>query len=174
MRELRARGFRFSVDMQGFVLQPDNETGALYPKDVHDKKEILSIADFVEVDALEAKVLTGADAQQEQANILENWGSTETIITSSRGALVQRAGKGTFVKFTNAKTSGRMGRGDTFIGSFLTRRLNPSVEESLQFAAALTSIKMESPGPFRGSMNEVLKRMGKFVPGEISAGDQKR
>ncbi len=160
MRGLRRRGFGLSVDMQGFVLQPDSETGALHPKDVHEKKEILSIADFVKVDALEAKVLTGADTLQEQANTLEDWGSAETIITSSQGALVQRAGKNTFARFTNANTSGRMGRGDTFIGSYLTRRLDHPVEESLQFAAALTSIKIESPGPFAGSLNDVLERMG--------------
>jgi sugar/nucleoside kinase (ribokinase family) len=174
MRGLRARGFRLSVDMQGFVLQPDSETGALHPKDVHEKKEILSIADFVKVDALEAKVLTGADALQEQANILEGWGSAETIITSSQGALVQRTGKATFAKFTNASTRGRMGRGDTLIGSYLLHRLDHSVEDSLQFAAALTSIKIESPGPFRGSLDDVLERMGKSPLGEISAGDQKR
>jgi sugar/nucleoside kinase (ribokinase family) len=174
MRGLRARGFRLSVDMQGFVLQPDSETGALHPKDVHEKKEILSIADFVKVDALEAKVLTGADALQEQANILEGWGSAETIITSSQGALVQRTGKATFAKFTNASTRGRMGRGDTLIGSYLQHRLDHSVEDSVQFAAALTSIKIESPGPFRGSLDDVLERMGKSPLGEISAGDQKR
>lgn len=161
MRELRARGFRLSVDMQGFVLQPDSETGALHPKDVHEKKEILSISNFIKVDALEAKVLTGADALQEQARILKDWGSAETIITSSQGALVQHARENTFARFTNANTNGRMGRGDTFIGSYLTRRLDHPVEESLQFAAALTSIKMESPGPFRGSLNDVLERMGK-------------
>ncbi len=160
MRELKARAFRLSVDMQGFLLQPDSETGALHLKDLHEKKEILSIADFIKVDALEAKVLTGADILQEQANILEDLGSAEAIITSSKGALVQHAGKTTFSKFTNASTNGRMGRGDTLIGSYLARRLDHSVEESLQFAAALTSIKIETPGPFRGSLNDVLERMG--------------
>ena len=174
IRGLRARGFRLSVDMQGFMLQPDRETGALHLKDIHEKKEILGIADFVKMDALEAKVLTGADALQEQANILEGWGSAETIITSSQGALAQCAGKATFAKFTNESTRGRMGRGDTLIGSYLPQRLDHSVEESLQFAAALTSIKIESPGPFRGSLDDVLERMGKSLLGEISAGDQKR
>lgn len=174
MRGLRARGFRLSVDMQSFVLQPDSETEALHPKDVHEKKEILSIADFVKLDALEAKALTDADVLQEQANILEGWGSAEIIITSSQGALAQRAGKATFAKFTNAGTRGRMGRGDTLIGSYLPYRLDHSVEDSLQFAVALTSIKIESPGPFRGSLDDVLERMGKSLTDEISAEDQKR
>jgi hypothetical protein len=32
------------------------------------------------------------------------------------------------------------------------------VEESLRFAAALTSIKIEADGPFRGTVEDVLKR----------------
>jgi len=34
------------------------------------------------------------------------------------------------------------------------------VEDSLKFAAALASIKMETPGPFRGTLEDVLGRMG--------------
>ncbi len=161
MRGLKARGFQLSVDMQSFVLQPDRETGALHLKDVEEKMEILTMVDFVKVDALEAKVLTGTGVLREQADTLEQWGSPEIIITSSEGALAQRAGKSAFARFTNSSTKGRMGRGDTLIGSYLARRLNHSVEESLQFAAALTSIKMERPGPFSGSLGDVHGRMEK-------------
>jgi len=33
------------------------------------------------------------------------------------------------------------------------------VAESLKFAAALVSIKMETPGPFQGTLADVLARM---------------
>jgi sugar/nucleoside kinase (ribokinase family) len=159
MRLLKARGFLLSVDMQGFVLQADNVTGAVYLKDVPEKKEILTMAHFVKLDAVEAQVLTGTDVLQDQADILEGWGSSEIIITSSEGVLAQNKGKSTFVKFTNRSTVGRMGRGDTVMGSYLARRLDHSLEDSLHFAAALTSIKMESNGPFRGSLDDVIERM---------------
>ena len=159
MRALKTRGFRLSVDMQSFVLQSDDETGALQLKDVPEKKEILDMADFVKLDAMEAQTLTGTEILQDQAAMLENWGSSETIITSSEGALARSKGKTTFVKFTNRSTLGRMGRGDTVMGSYLARRLDHSVEDSLRFAVALTSIKMESPGPFRGSVDDVIERM---------------
>ena len=159
MRSLKAQGFRLSVDMQGFVLQADDETGAVHLKDVPEKKEILSMADFVKLDAAEAQTLTGADVLQDQADILEDWGSSETIITSSEGVLARIKGETTFAKFTNRSTRGRMGRGDTVMGSYLARRLDHSVEDSLRFAAALTSIKMESPGPFTGSIEDVIERM---------------
>jgi sugar/nucleoside kinase (ribokinase family) len=159
MRALKARGFRVSVDMQSFVLQTDDETGAVHLKDVPEKKEILGMAHFVKLDAVEAKILTGADILQDQADMLEDWGSSETIITSSEGALARSKGRTAFVKFTNRTTRGRMGRGDTLMGSYLARRLDHSVEDSLRFAAALTSIKMESAGPFRGSLDDVIERM---------------
>jgi sugar/nucleoside kinase (ribokinase family) len=159
MRALKARGFLLSVDMQGFILQVDNETGALHLKDVPEKKEILGMAHFVKLDSVEAQILTGTDVLQDQADILEEWGSSETIITSSEGVLARNKGKTTFVKFTNRSNQGRMGRGDTVMGSYLARRLDHSVEDSLRFAAALTSIKMESVGPFRGSLDDVIERM---------------
>lgn len=158
MRGLKTRGFRLSVDMMSVMLQAD-ESGAAHLGDVPEKKEILNMADFVKVDVAEAKVLTGADALQEQANILEGWGSSETIITCSEGVLAQSNGKSAFAKFTNRGTRGRMGRGDTCMGAYLTRRLDHSLEDSLRFAAALTSIKLESPGPFKGSVDDVIQRM---------------
>ena len=168
LRALRARGFRLSVDMQGFVLLPDDETGVVHFTDVPDKKEILAMAEFVKLDAMEAQTLTGADTLKDQADILESWGSSETVITSSEGAQVRSKGETTFVKFTNSSTRGRMGRGDTLIGSYLVRRLDHSIEDSLRFAVAVTSLKLESTGPFRGSLDDVFDRMEKtisFSPG---------
>lgn len=159
MRAFKLRGARVSVDMQGFVLQADKETGAVRLKDVPEKKEILSIADFVKLDAAEAQTLTGADDLQDQARILEDWGGSEIVITSSEGVLARNKGQATFVRFTKSSVRGRMGRGDTVMGSYLARRLDHSVEDSLRFAAALTSIKMESSGPFTGSLEEVIERM---------------
>jgi len=164
LRALRGRGFRLSVDMQSFVLQADDQTGLVHFTDVPEKKEVLAMADFVKLDAMEAQTLTGADVLQDQADILEGWGSSETVITSSEGAHARSKGKTTFVKFTNRSTRGRMGRGDTLMGAYLTRRLDHSVEDSLRFAAALTSIKMESTGPFRGSLDDVLERMEISIP----------
>ena len=164
MRSLKAQGFRLSVDMQGFVLQADDETGAVHLKDVPEKNEILSIADFVKLDAAEAQTLTGADVLQDQADILEKWGNSEIIITSSEGVLARIKGETTFAKFTSRNTRGRMGRGDTVMGSYLAYRLDHSVEDSLRFAAALTSIKMESPGPFTASVDDVIERMDERSP----------
>ena len=74
MRALKTRGFRLSVDMQNFVLQADEKTGVVQLKDVPEKKEILDMADFVKLDAMEAQTLTGAEVLQDQADMLEELG----------------------------------------------------------------------------------------------------
>lgn len=160
MGALKARGFRLSVDMQGFMLQADHETGAVRLESVPEIKEILGMADFVKLDVMEAQTLTETDVMSDQAENLENWGGSETVITYSEGVLARREGITSFAKFTNRSTQGRMGRGDTVIGSYIARRLDHSVEDSLRFAAALASIKMESIGPFKGSLDDVVERMG--------------
>jgi len=164
MRALRVRGFRLSVDMQSFVWQVDDQTRIIRLGDVPEKEEILRMVDFVKLDMLEAKALTSTDVLQEQAEMLEDWGSSETVISSSEGVLARSNGKTRFARFTNRSNQGRNGRGDTFSGAYLARRLDHSVEDSLRFAAALTSIKVESPGPFRGSLEDVIKRIDTSFP----------
>jgi len=163
MRSLKASGFHLSVDMQGFMLQADHQTGAIHLQDVPEKKEILSMAGFVKLDAAEAQTLPGANGLKDQADILESWGSSETIITCSEGVLARGKEKTMFAKFTNRNTQGRMGRGDSVIGSYLARRLDHSIEDSLLFAAALASIKIESIGPFTGSVEDVIERISDSV-----------
>ncbi|MBN2034966.1 MAG: carbohydrate kinase family protein [Deltaproteobacteria bacterium] len=161
-RALKARGFRLSVDMQIFMRQADPVTGLGDSRleDFPEKREIVSIADFVKLDAVEGRMLTGLDAPEDQAETLEGWGSRETIITCSAGVFARSEGKTGFAEFTNRSGPGRMGRGDTVMGSYLARRLNHSVQDALRFAAALTSIKLESQGPFRGTLEDVVRRMG--------------
>ena len=160
MRELKERGFRISVDMQGFVRQVDEGTRTIQFNDVPEKREIMGLADFVKLDVVEANILTGSDNLAEAAAICDSWGNFETVITRSDGVLARSDGKNYFEKFSNKSSAGRTGRGDTTFGAFLARRLDHPVDESLKFAASLASIKMETPGPFRGTLEDVIKRMG--------------
>jgi sugar/nucleoside kinase (ribokinase family) len=159
VKALKDRGFRLSVDMQSFVWRADPETGTVYLADIPEKKELLPLFDFVKVDAVEGEALTGVRDLEDQARMLAGWGSRETIITCSDGALAHSEGKTNYARFTNRSVAGRTGRGDTFSGAYLAHRLDHSIEDSLRFAAALTSIKMESVGPFTGSLQDVMERM---------------
>jgi sugar/nucleoside kinase (ribokinase family) len=169
MQKLKERGFRLSVDMQGFVRQVDDTTRIIKFGDVPEKREIMGIADYVKLDIVEAKILTGIDDLGEAAGICESWGSGETVITRSDGALARSKGINCFEKYTNIRSVGRTGRGDTTFGAYLARRFDYTIEESLRFAASLASIKMENPGPFRGTLKDVIDRMNSSKPEAPSA-----
>ncbi|MBA7654118.1 hypothetical protein ES703_61993 [subsurface metagenome] len=50
---------------------------------------------------------------------------------------------------------GRTGRGDTAFISYLGSRITKDPEQSLKFATALTSLKLEAPGPFNLPLYQV-------------------
>jgi sugar/nucleoside kinase (ribokinase family) len=159
MEGLKEKGFRLSVDMQGFLWEIDSQTRAFYPKELREKEKILHLMEVVKLDKNEAKILTGTDDLKRAAAIIDGWGCSESLITSSDGALAYKNGESYFERFTNRSVIGRTGRGDTTMGAYLARRIDHPVEDALRFAAALVSIKMESEGPFRGTLEDVLSRM---------------
>ena len=148
MRELKERGFRLSVDMQGFVRQVDEVTRVIRFGDVPEKREIMGMVDFVKFDVVEANILTGTDNLAEAAAICDGWGNFETLITRSDGVLVRSTGKTTLKSFPTGAAQGEQGaviqHSEHTLPEGLTihRRIN-------KFAASLASIKMETPGPSR-------------------------
>ena len=164
LRELRGRGFTLALDMQSFVRQVDPETGETELADVAEKFEIIRLVEKIKLDVVEAEVLTGTADLEQAAIRFEEWGASEIMVTRADGVLVRHQGTTHFERFSNRSVRGRTGRGDTTFGSYLARRLDHGVAESLKFAAALASIKMESPGPFSGTLEQVLERMGPQRP----------
>ena len=158
MKGLKARGYSLSTDMQSFVRHVTPNRVIEY-SDVADKKEIAAMMDKLKLDIVEAKLLTGTDDLEKAAIIVESWGCPEVMITHSEGVLARVNGKTYYEKFSNSNVTGRTGRGDTTFAAYLSHRLDHGVSESLKFAAALVSIKMEKPGPFSGTLEEVNKRL---------------
>lgn len=159
IRGLRERGHRVSADMQSFVRQVDPATRAIRFADVPAKAEIVALLDCVKLDGVEAKILTGTDDLAAAARRIADWGCPEVVITRADGVLARAAGETYFERFTNRSVVGRTGRGDTTFAGYLAWRLDHPPAEALRFAAALVSIKMETPGPFAGSVEDVLERM---------------
>jgi sugar/nucleoside kinase (ribokinase family) len=153
------RGYALSADMQSFVRQVDPVSREVVFGDVPAKQEIVRQLSRVKLDIVEAEVLTGTADIEQAALMFEEWGCPETIITRSEGVLARVDGKTYYEKFSNRNLTGRTGRGDTTFAAYLARRLDYGVGDSLKFAAALVSLKMEKPGPFSGTMEEVLVRM---------------
>lgn len=156
---LRKKGYDLSTDMQSFVRQVDPVTCEIAFRDVPQKCEIVRQMSKVKLDVVEARVLTGAEDLEQAAAIIEQWGCSETVITWADGVLARVRGQTYFEKFSNRNMMGRTGRGDTTFAAYLSRRLDYDPAESLKFAAALVSIKMETPGPFSGTMEEVFVRI---------------
>ena len=160
MKGLKARNYpSLSVDMQSFVRHINPVTKNHEYSDVADKKEIAAMMDKLKLDVLEAKLVTGTDDLEKAAIIIESWGCSDIMITQSEGVLARVDGRTYYEKFSNSNVSGRTGRGDTTFVAYLAHRLDHGIAESVKFAAALVSIKMETPGPFSGTLDEVYKRM---------------
>ena len=147
-----------STDMQSFVRHVTSSRVIEY-SDVANKKEIAAMMDKLKLDVVEARILTGTNDLEKAAIIIESWGCPEILITQSEGVLARVKGTTYYEKFSNNNVSGRTGRGDTTFAAYLSQRLDHEVAESLKFAAALVSIKMESPGPFSSTLEEVHKRL---------------
>jgi sugar/nucleoside kinase (ribokinase family) len=159
MKGLKSRGYSISVDMQSFVRHVTPVTHEIQYIDVEDKKEIAAMMDKVKLDVVEARILTGTEDLEKAAIAIEAWGCPEILITHSPGVLARVKGRTYYEKFSNKSTAGRTGRGDTTFSAYLCWRLDHDERESLKFAAALVSIKMETPGPFRGTLVDVARRL---------------
>jgi sugar/nucleoside kinase (ribokinase family) len=156
IQPLSRRG-RVALDLQG-VLRTSRE-GAFSWQDWPAKSRLLPLISFLKADALEAEVIAGTTERGEAARRLAAWGAREVMITHSSEVLVFDGTVLAAAPFNPANLSGRTGRGDTCFGAYLARRLTHGVADSLRYAAALTSLKMEKPGPFSGTKEEALKRM---------------
>ncbi len=159
IRGLSARGYSLSADLQSFVRQVDPDTREIRFADVPAKREIVGMMDRVKLDGVEARILTGTSDVREAAAIVESWGCPEVLVTQAEGVAARVRGTTYYERFSNDSVVGRTGRGDTTFAAYLCQRLDHDPAESLKFAAALVSIKMESPGPFRGTLADVERRI---------------
>jgi sugar/nucleoside kinase (ribokinase family) len=159
MKGLKSRGYSLSVDFQSFVRHVTPVTHEIQFIDAEGKKDIAAMMDKLKLDVVEARILTGTEDLEKAAVIVESWGCPEIVITHAQGVLARVNGKTYYEKFSNSNVSGRTGRGDTTFSAYLSWRLNHDPGESLKFAAAVVSIKMETPGPFKGTLEDVLRRL---------------
>jgi sugar/nucleoside kinase (ribokinase family) len=97
--------------------------------------------------------------RDEAARIFHRLGAKEVMVTHSSEVILYNGEKMFRAPFNPENLSGRTGRGDTCFISYVCWRRTHGIEESLRYAAALTSLKMEKPGPFLGRQEEVLARM---------------
>lgn len=149
-----ARHGKLSADMQGFVRH--NVDGILKLQDWPEKSTYLSYFDFLKVDAVEAELLTGVEDRRDAARILCEMGANEVLLSYNEEMLVCDKQEIYTCPVKARNLSGRTGRGDTTTGAYLAMRaLGYEIREALLYATACVSLKMESPGPFTGTKDDV-------------------
>ncbi|KYZ76597.1 ribokinase [Anaerosporomusa subterranea] len=149
---LAGRG-KLAVDMQGFLRHAEN--GVMVFKDWQNKQQCLSKITYLKVDAAEAEIMTGLTDRREAARQLHAWGAGEVMVTHNTEALIYDGSEFYTVPLRSRNLSGRTGRGDSCFSAYITERQRQAIPEALLYAAALVSLKMETPGPFRGSRYDV-------------------
>jgi len=126
----------------------------------------LSLVTYLKVDLAEAELLTGQSDLRVAAHQLAAYGPREIMLTESSGVTVLADGRLYQAPFTPRSLAGRTGRGDTCFASYLGMRLMASPDEATRVAAAVTTLKLERPGPWRGSRAEVQQLLqGEAPPG---------
>jgi len=115
---------------------------------------------YLKADAAEAEILTAKTDLAAAARELSQKGPKEVVISHNH-ELVLACGNTLYrAPLTPCKTVGRTGRGDTLFCSYLARRTQGDAPfDALKFAAALVSLKLETPGPFRGALEDVLLKL---------------
>jgi sugar/nucleoside kinase (ribokinase family) len=152
---------KIALDVQGF-LRTVGENKEMVFKDWKKKKEYLPCIDYLKTDAAEAEIMTGTKDRKKAAEMLFGWGAKEIMITHNKEVLIYNGKKHYTCPLKPRNLSGRTGRGDTCFSAYITERLNKNIEDTLLFASALVSLKMEKPGPFKGTRDEVEDYIKKF------------
>lgn len=153
---LSSRG-RVALDLQA-VLRHFADGDVVF-RDWPEKETYLPHVHYLKADSVEIKAICGTDDREAAARSLFAWGCREIVITRQDGVLAYDGQAYCRAPFDPVRLDGRAGRGDTCFLAYVASRATMGIDAAVHYAAALTSIKMESPGPFAGSRAEVEARV---------------
>lgn len=152
---------KVSLDVQGYLREVREQR--VCAVDWAEKKEALQYVHTVKADEAELEVLTGVTGIEEGARILADWGVKEVVVTRASLGSVIYAG-GIFYNipaFEPESETDATGCGDTYMAGYLFQRVKGAgIQDSGEFGAAMASLKMESSGPFNGTIEDVFKMLG--------------
>ena len=164
---LASRGAIIALDVQGFIRVLRD--GTLTMDDWPGKESILKHVAVLKTDAVEARLLTGESDRCAAARRLASLGPREVLVTHSGGVLVCHDGVCDEAPLVPRQLRGRSGRGDTCTAAYLARRLTAPPAEAVRWAAAVTSLKLESEGPFHSELSEVEALYNRLAQRQSSA-----
>ena len=147
-----------ALDVQGYVRVVRD--GTLRVEPWPESGQVLPLVRILKADIVEAEMLTGSSDPDRAARGLQELGPAEIVLTHRDGVLV-RAGERSYAHpFVSRQILGRSGRGDTCLAAYTCRRLETEPGEAAVWAAAVTTLKMEAPGPFalgRAAVEQLIR-----------------
>ncbi len=164
-----ARRGALGMDVQGFVRVREGD--ALVFRPWPQMAEGLRHVTYLKTDRAEAELLTGRRDLGEAARALADCGPREVVLTQASGVTVFAEGRLHRAPFTSRSLAGRTGRGDTCFATYVGKRLTSGPGEACRWAAAVTSLKQERPGPWRGGLAEVEAWLAAHPPEGAAPGE---
>ncbi len=151
-----------SVDVQGYLREVQGEN--VIAVDWKDKLETLKYIHTLKVNEYEMEVLTGKNEAHAAAKQIADWGVKEVVVTTgSYGSLIYADGNYYEIEaYPPKELIDPTGCGDTYSTGYLYCRVQGlGYEESGKFAAAMSTIKLETSGPFdkdEEAIRSIIKR----------------
>ena len=161
IKQMSRRG-KTAVDVQALLRHVDKDTSLMYFEDWKDKLEYLPYIDYLKTDAAEAEIMTGKTDRAEAARLLHKWGAKEVVITHNTEVIAYDGYEIYACPIKARNLSGRSGRGDTTFAAYISEREHAGVEDSLLWATATVSAKMEKPGPYQGTRADIEDYIRRF------------
>lgn len=159
LRYLAGKGL-ISVDSQGYLREVRDTH--VYAVDWTNKHEAFRSIHFLKANEQEMEVLTGYKDASRAAKKLCEWGIKEVLLTfGSMGSLIYDGQ--TFYRipaYIPRQVVDPTGCGDTYMAGYLYRRAKgATIDEAGNFAAALSTLKIERSGPVDASTDDVKRVM---------------
>ena len=145
-----------SVDSQGYLREVREQN--VYAVDWTEKKEALQYIHFLKANEHEMEVLTGYDDVAMAAKQLYDWCVKEVLITlGSMGSVIYDGTTFHMIPAYKPKeVVDATGCGDTYMTGYLYKRAKGAgIEESGRVAAAMSTLKIECLGPFKGTKEDI-------------------
>jgi sugar/nucleoside kinase (ribokinase family) len=159
LKSLAAQG-PVGLDVQGFVRVRKGDSLIFHPWP--EMEQGLSHVTYLKADRSEAELLTAESNLCAAARRLADYGPREVVVTQSSGVIVFANDRIFRASFTPRTLAGRTGRGDTCFATYLGKRLSVSPGEACRFAAAITTLKQEQPGPWKGTITDVKTLLARW------------
>lgn len=148
-----------AMDIQGFVRVPQGDDLIYQPwKEIDEGMKYVT---YLKVDQAEAEFITGETDLNQAMRQLARMGPKEIVLTQSSGITAFVDGQFFTAPFNPRSLAGRTGRGDTSFASYLAIRQESDPETACKWAGVITSRKQETPGPWKGTRQEIDRILSK-------------